>query len=230
MGATEQHGSHNPLGTDHLLGAPVAKHVGDKTGVPVTPVIPVGISEHHQQFTGTLWVPPNIFKDYMLALALSVKSYGMKKIVFVNGHGGNTSALLEVCGKLRREYNVLGGIIHSDPIGLNSHAGTDETSQNLYFHSHLIKMEKAVDTEQNTMLDPFKIKGFNMIGPAMFPWDTIDRTDTGGIGSAGTKIESTQASIEIGKNLMKPHLEELVRFIEKMKKTETLNLLTKPLK
>ena len=64
----------------------------------------------------------------------------------------------------------------------------------------------------------------------MFPWDTIDLTDTSVIGSAGTKIESTQASIEIGKKLMESHLEELVRFIEQMKKTETLNLLTKPLK
>lgn len=230
VGATEQHGPHNPLGTDHLLAAAVAKHVGDETGVPVTPVIPVGISEHHRQFTGTLWVPPNVFKDYMLAIALSVVTYGTTKIVFVNGHGGNTSALLEVCQKLRREFNVFGCIIHSYPSGLNGHAGAGETSQNLFFHRHLVKMEEAVDTEQNTMLGPFEMTGFNRIGPAMFPWDTIDLTNTGVLGSAGTKVEATKASIEMGKQLMEPHLMELVQFVEQMKKTDVSNLLAKPLK
>lgn len=232
VGSTEQHGPHNPLGTDHLLAEAVAKHVGDKTGVPVTPIIPVGISEHHRHFNGSLWTPPNVFRDYMLAIAQSVITYGTTKIVFVNGHGGNTSALLEVCEKLRRKFNVFGCIIHSYPSGIGGggHAGAGETSQNLFFHPHLVKMEEATATEQNTMLGSFEMKGINRIGPAMFPWDTIDLTDTGLLGAAGTKVDATKASIEMGKQLMEPHLEELVQFIEQMKKTDVSTLLTKPLR
>ncbi|TRO48691.1 creatininase family protein [Candidatus Bathyarchaeota archaeon] len=58
VGSTEQHGPHNPLGTDHLVAEALSKVVGERTGVPVLPIIPVGISEHHRQFPGTLWVRP----------------------------------------------------------------------------------------------------------------------------------------------------------------------------
>ncbi|TFH15186.1 creatininase family protein, partial [Candidatus Bathyarchaeota archaeon] len=72
IGSTEQHGPHNPLGTDHLLANAVAKRIGDETGLPVAPVTPVGISRHHRQFPGTLWVLPNVFREYMISIALSI--------------------------------------------------------------------------------------------------------------------------------------------------------------
>ena len=228
VGSTEQHGPHNPLGTDYLLAEAVAKHVGEKTGVPVTPIIPVGISEHHRHFNGSLWTTPDIFRDYMLSIAQSMITYGTKKIVFVNGHGGNTMALLEVCERLRRKHNVFGCIINSYPAGGGGHAGSGETSQNLFFHPNLVKMDKAIATEQNTMLGPFKMDGIYKIGPAVFPWDTIDLTNTGLLGAAGTTVDATTASVEMGKQLMEPHLEELVQFIEKMKKADISTLLTKP--
>ena len=77
--ATEQHGPHNPLGTDHLLAAAVARRVGDATGVPVLPVVPVGVSEHHRQFPGTLWVDPPVFREYLLGVALAVAEPGVVK-------------------------------------------------------------------------------------------------------------------------------------------------------
>ncbi|KKM21752.1 hypothetical protein LCGC14_1632310, partial [marine sediment metagenome] len=171
-----------------------------------------------------------IFRDYMESIALSMMTYGTTKIVFVNGHGGNTMALLEVCERLRRKHDVFGCIITSYPAGIGGggHAGSGETSQNLFFHPHLVKMDKAISTEQKTMLGPFKMSGINKIGPALFPWDTIDLTDTGLLGSAGSTVEATTASIEMGKQLMEPHLEELVQFIEKMKKADVKALLTKP--
>jgi len=46
VGSTEQHGPHNQLGTDHLLAEALAKKIGQETGVPVAPVIPVGVSRH----------------------------------------------------------------------------------------------------------------------------------------------------------------------------------------
>lgn len=228
VGATEQHGPHNPLGTDHLLAEALARRVGDMTGVPVAPVVPVGISEHHRQFPGSLWVPVNVFKDYMLAVALSVASHGPSKIVFVNGHGGNNSALLEVCGVLRRDYDVFGCMLNSYPPGLDGHAGSDETSQNLYFHSHLVDMEKAVDTTQKKTLGPFELTGYNRIGPALIPWDTPDLTDTGVMGSAGTIVRSTTASAERGKEIMEPYVDEVAEFVEDLKKAELSELLCKP--
>lgn len=233
VGATEQHGPHNPLGTDHLLAAAFSKAVGNETGLPVLPVTPVGVSEHHRQFTGTLWVDPPVFRDYMLCVALAASSHGANRIVFINGHGGNLAALLEVCEALRRGYQIFACVIASYPPSMtqsDGHAGVGETSQNLYYHPHLVKMENAVDTEQKKMLGPFEMKGLNKIGPAVFPWDTIDLTDTGVLGSAGTVVKSKSASVEHGKELMEPYLAEVAGFVSMLDEANIETLLCKPSK
>ena len=55
VGSTEQHGPHCPLGTDHITAEAVAVTIGDRVGLPVLPVVAVGVSSHHRQFPGTLW-------------------------------------------------------------------------------------------------------------------------------------------------------------------------------
>ena len=228
VGSTEQHGPHNLLGTDHLVAAAMARAVGEKTGVLVLPVVPVGVSEHHRQFPGSLWVPPEVFRAYMKAVALAAVSHSVKKVLIVNGHGGNTTSLMEVAGELRRECGVFAAVASAFPPGLEGHAGEGETSVNLYFHGHLVKMEKAVDTRQRERLGSMIIEGFNRIGPAQFPWDTVDLTDTGVLGNAGTMIRSTTASADKGKRLVEPYIEELSRLVEALKGADLEELLCKP--
>ena len=229
VGSTEQHGPHNPLGTDHLLAAALSKKLGEKTGVPVTPIIPVGISRHHRQFPGTLWVSPDVFREYMIEIALSLAEHGVTKIVFVNGHGGNSSALMEVCMRLRIDYDIFACMITSYPPGkLSGHAGAGETSQNLYYHPELVHMERAVDTKQKTKLGSLELTSMSTIGPASYPWDTIDVTDTGVLGEPGKLVNSTSASVEMGKELMEPYTKELINFIEKLKKADYIELISKP--
>lgn len=229
VGSTEQHGPHNPLGTDHLLAAALSKVLGTRTNIPVTPIIPVGISRHHRQFPGTLWVPPDIFRAYMISVALSLAEHGITKIIFVNGHGGNSSAIMEVCMELRIDYDIFACMITSYPPGkLSGHAGAGETSQNLYYHPELVHMEKAVDTIQNKTLGELTLKTMSTVGPATFPWDTIDITTTGVLGTPGEKVVSTTASFEMGRELMEPYTEELVNFIEQLKQEDVDKLLSKP--
>jgi creatinine amidohydrolase len=228
VGSTEQHGPHNPLGTDHLVAAALSRAVGEKTGVLVLPVIPVGVSDHHKQFPGTLWVPPSVFRYYVKAVALAVVSHGIQKILIINGHGGNTPALMEVAGVLRREHHVFAAVLMAFPPSISGHAGEGETSVNLYFHKELVKMEQAVDTKQRNKLGPLKIEGFNRLGPTRFPWDTIDLTDTGVLGDAGETVKATRASEEGGRELMEPFIEEVCEFVEALKKANVKDLLCKP--
>lgn len=227
VGSTEQHGPHNPLGTDHMVAAALSRVVGDRTGVPVLPVIPVGVSEHHRQFPGTLWVPPSIFREYVKSVSLAAMSHGTRKLLIVNGHGGNTASLIEVAGELRRSHGVFAAVLMAFP-PIEGHAGEGETSVNLYFHGNLVKMERAVDTKQKEKLGPLKIEGFNRIGLAQFPWDTIDLTDTGVLGEAGSTIKSTTASAEKGRELMEPFIEKVCQLVEELKKAEVEELLCKP--
>jgi len=228
VGSTEQHGPHNPLGTDHLVAAAVGRRVGERTGVPVLPVIPVGVSDHHRQFPGSLWVPPSAFREYVKSVALAAASHGARKVVMVNGHGGNTAALLEVAGELRREHGIFAAVVSAFPGPLDGHAGMDETSVNLYLHGGLVKMERAVDTRQKEMLGPLRMEGFDRMGPAQFAWDTPDLTDTGVIGAAGKTITATRASKERGRSLMEPHVEKVSEFVEALKGADIADLLCKP--
>ena len=227
VGSTEQHGPHNPLGTDHLIAARMAFEVGERTGVPVLPVVPVGVSAHHRQFPGSLWVSPDIFRGYVREIVLSIASHGVTKFLVVNGHGGNTPSLAEVAGTLRREHGVFVAVASAYP-SLDGHAGEGETSANLYFHGHLVDMSKAVDTKQNEKLGGLKIEGFNFVFPGRFNSDTLDLSSTGVMGSAGATIKSTTASGEKGRALMQPYIEELSALVEKLKEADIEGLLPKP--
>ncbi len=228
VGSTEQHGPHNPLGTDHLIAAAFAKVVGDRTGVSVLPVVPVGVSEHHRQFPGTLWVSQNVFREYLLEVALAASSHGFKKILFFNGHGGNTAALIEVAGILRRKHNIFSAVLMTFPPGIGGHAGIEETSMNLYYHGQLVHMERAVDTLQRETLGTLKITGISKLGSFEYPWDTIDLTDTGVLGTAGKVIASKSATRERGEELMNQLTEGVIDTVEETKKAKPSELLSKP--
>jgi creatinine amidohydrolase len=226
VGSTEQHGPHNPLGTDHLIAARMAFEVGERTGVPVLPVVPVGVSAHHRQFPGTLWVPPDVFRGYIKSIVLAAASHGVKKFLIVNGHGGNDDSLMEVAGELRREHGVFAAVASAFP-PMDGHAGEGETSANLYFHGHLVRMDRAVDTKQNKKLGSLNVEGFNFVYPGRFAWDTLDLSPTGVMGSAGATIKSTTASEEKGRELMEPYIDELCALVDELKKADIEGLLPK---
>ena len=103
MGSTEQHGPANPLGTDFLLAKAIAEETAKRTGVLCLPVVPFGVSSHHKQFWGTIFISSGTFKAYVREVCLSLCYYGVRKIVIVNGHGGNLAALKELARELREE-------------------------------------------------------------------------------------------------------------------------------
>jgi creatinine amidohydrolase len=91
LGATEQHGPHLPLGTDRLLGEALAAGVeaARPDGVLVCPSVPVGCSDHHLPFPGTLSVRHKVFGGYVRDLLSSVVCHGFGTVVLFNAHGGN---------------------------------------------------------------------------------------------------------------------------------------------
>ena len=104
VGSTEQHGPHAPLSTDAITATAVAEAGLERYDgrAVVAPTVPVGISDEHRQFTGTLWVAPDTFRDYVREVVASLASHGWDRVVIVNGHGGNTDALREVAAAVTR--------------------------------------------------------------------------------------------------------------------------------
>ncbi|MFB6074315.1 MAG: creatininase family protein [Haloarculaceae archaeon] len=104
VGSTEQHGPHAPLGTDLLAAEAVAEAGAAAHGdeVVVAPGIPVSVSEEHRQFAGTLWVSEDTFRSTVRETVAGLAAHGWDRVVVVNGHGGNTGPLREVCGRITR--------------------------------------------------------------------------------------------------------------------------------
>jgi len=135
------------LGTDFLTAADVARRASARGGWLVLPTVPVGVSEHHRQFWGTLWVEPVILRDYVMGIARALGSHGVRRLVFVNGHGGNAPALDEAARNLRREgifayvfswWRAIPEVIAQTIETGGSHAGEMETSAVLAFAPELV--------------------------------------------------------------------------------------------
>jgi len=72
VGSNEKHGPQNPLETDHLITKAVAEETARRTGVLCLQVIPFGVSSHHKQFWGTIYISHKTFKNYVKATCLAL--------------------------------------------------------------------------------------------------------------------------------------------------------------
>ncbi|HEX4610308.1 MAG TPA: creatininase family protein [Urbifossiella sp.] len=107
VAALEQHGRHMPVFTDSLLLGEVVRRV---KLAPVAakclfaPLTWLGNSHHHLDFPGTLSASPRVYLDLLKDLANNVIAHGFSRVVFVNGHGGNTGPLQQALFELRQDH------------------------------------------------------------------------------------------------------------------------------
>ncbi len=149
VGSTEQHGPHAPLGTDTLNAEAVAAAGADAYDgeVVVAPSVPVGVSEEHRRFDGTLWVREDAFRGYVADVVRSLAASGWRRVVLVNGHGGNAAALDEVAAGLsRREGCYAVAFTWFDAVDVDvpmGHAGPLETALLRHVHPDLVREDRV---------------------------------------------------------------------------------------
>lgn len=221
VGSNEQHGPQNPLGTDHLIARAIAEETAKRTGAVCLQVIPFGVSSHHKQFWGTIFISPGTFKNYVKEACLALNYYGIRKIVVVNGHGGNRCVLMEMARELR-EKGIFVSIFHwwsAANILLpdlfkpeeKGHAAAEETSVNLALYPHLVNLDKAVDEKPRK--HTAQTEGITL------SLDTVDYTGSGVFG------KSTTASVERGKKVLEAAVNELVKHVNLLKEMKIEDLI-----
>ena len=90
-GSTEQH-AYLSLTADATLAARLAKEVGEAARVPVYPVIPYGLAQQWTDFPGTVTLRVETYLALIRDVLDSIRRAGFRRILLVNGHGGNAPA------------------------------------------------------------------------------------------------------------------------------------------
>ena len=220
IGSCEQHSLHLPLGMDTYSAIVLSERVAERLNgrVLVLPPIWYGISPHHMNFPGTITLSNETLISIILDIARSLKKHGVKRLIIINGHGGNVNALSIALRKLRDELGLKAVLIN--PWTLINDVISDVLESKIWGHACEFETSVAfIEIPDKVRRD--KIKKPNIIEPGIpyvaiweknrvvLPWNTDDFTNTGSIG------DPTKASEEKGRILFDAMLKRTLEFIEK---------------
>ena len=227
IGSTEQHGPHLPLATDHLIAEALASAAADRTGVVHTPPIRVGVSPHHRQFPGTMWVDPPAFRAYVESMTRNLTYHGLDRVVYVNAHGGNVAHLREVGRRLHEDETAFAVewmwdesipdlvdelFTHNGP-----HGGPKETAMIMHIAEEWVKEDALTAARDGGLPDVSPSTG-RVHGARVF-YDAIENTTNGVFG------DQTDATPEKGRRLFEAAVEQLIGLIEWLEEQPTVALL-----
>jgi mycofactocin system creatininase family protein len=156
VGSTEQHGPHLPFDTDTTVAHAVARRTADVLPGPplVAPPLAYGASGEHADFPGTVSMGHEALRAVVVELTRSLSRWA-GRVVFVNGHGGNTATLDTALDLLRTEGHDVAWTGCETPGG-DAHAGRTETSLMLHLAPERVRLDAAVagDTRPLAVLLP----------------------------------------------------------------------------
>jgi len=124
LGATEQHGPHLATGTDALLATTVLERAADRyrmlpddrgavdRPLILAPTVPFGASDHHLAFGGTLSLRAETLLAVLVDICSSLSAVGAKRLVIVNGHGGNSGICYAAAGAAAARMGLI--VAHVD--------------------------------------------------------------------------------------------------------------------
>ena len=103
VGSVEQHSPYGLLGTDFITAEHIARQTGEAMGILVAPTLCYGVSPHHMAFAGTVTLSPDTLMAVVCDVARSLVAHGFRRILFVNGHGGNIAPIQVALVRLKTE-------------------------------------------------------------------------------------------------------------------------------
>lgn len=200
VAAVEQHGPHLPLATDAIINeaivAGVLKRLGARPTVLVLPAMPVGHSLEHTDFPGTLSLEAEAVVQNWLAVGESVARAGLRKLVILNTHGGQTGLVDLVALRLRASQKMLvargnyfsfgtpPGLFERDELAHGLHGGAAETSLMLHVRPDLVRNDRLDDFRGLGAEMAHRNEMFGAEKPAGFGWMSQDLHPSGVVGNA----------------------------------------------
>lgn len=237
LGAIEQHGPHMAVSTDTDIVTMVAMGAEEKMQekIMLCPTLSFGSSHHHLSFGGTISISPELYTQVIVDLVSSLLQGGFRRIVLLNGHGGNITPVKQALALLSHRYDkdlnivlatyweLAGSAFAGDPPMESpalSHACEYETSLMLHLFPGKVdtaKVERARRPKSNGYTgweDDEPYRGVTIFKQTAF---------ISGNGSSG---EPQLATAEKGAHLYKYAVESLVSFLESFAQWPFLDKLT----
>ena len=208
VGSIEQHGPHLPVEVDSMLGEQVAlrtARVASARGTPVAvlPMLWTGVSEHHMSFGGTITLDLAAYTALAEGICRSLLRHGFRRLVLLNGHGGNENALRcltdELTPRLRSPIvsftywyaaaEPIAAILETQKALL--HACEAETSMMMAVRPELVAEDRIPMAKANRTPDVQDI-----VGGGVYRWRT-----TGSMSSSGVIGNPEAATADKGRRL-----------------------------
>lgn len=200
LAATEQHGPHLPLSTDENIAqaylARVKEILAPDTPVTFLPVQAVGISTEHTDYPGTQTLSTSTALKSWMALGEGVAHAGIRKLVIVTSHGGNSAAMQLVAQDLRAKHKMLAvttswsrfgapdGLFPDDELRFGIHGGAVETSIMLAAYPQLVKKDRVANFVSSARAMEDEFRWLSASRPAPFAWMMQDLNVHGAAGDA----------------------------------------------
>ena len=220
--AIEQHGPHLPLGVDTIINQGLCDllvaRCTDDLDIRLLPIQAIGKSNEHLWASGTLTLSAETALRAWREIGLSVARAGVKKMLILNSHGGNTDLISIVSRELRVEADMFvvrmgwgaggvpEGIYSPQEVAQGIHGGDNETSLMLHFRPDLVDMSKAEDfrwVHNNGDIPP--------VGPVAHGWIASD------VHPAGVAGEAHLATAEKGRVTAEHYVASVLDVLSQMK-------------
>jgi creatinine amidohydrolase len=159
VGTLEAHGRHAPVGTDSFIAEEISWRLGERMELPVAPTLNYGITSGLLPYPGSQRIDKKLYADLIYCIIDDFFEMGFRRVIVMNGHGGNTETLGNVAKELitkdygKRHVMVIDWWnmdeealkeVYDQPGG---HAALDETAALVAFRPETLKPENRTDND-----------------------------------------------------------------------------------
>lgn len=221
VGAIEQHGPHLPLDTDAFDAEYLARRVAEACTRPkplMFPLIPYGVSYHHEDFRGTISITNETLARLTYDVGMGAARNGITKLIIINGHGGNSATLHFAAQMVNRDSHIFtcvdsGETSDTDIDAMTEtpndvHAGEIETSTALAVRPDLVRLDKA-----RKSVPRFSNRYLDFSSKRSVDW----YARTAKLSASGVMGDPTKATREKGEKIWEVMIRNLVEFVEQIK-------------
>ncbi|MGD1835051.1 MAG: creatininase family protein [Nitrososphaeraceae archaeon] len=209
IGSLEQHGEHLPVSTDSLIADYISKKISEKIPVFNLPVISYGISFEHEPLFN-ISIKNNTLSNFIGEICISLSKVGIKNIILLNCHHGNSGILQYIHQNIRERLNegsMVNFINYWHLIRDFDHAGEIETSLVLAIDEKIVNMKKVKRNKND--IPSSKVLSSSITN---IPGSFLKITGNGVWG------DPTRASKTKGKKLFNVIIRELVKIISEFER------------